>query len=110
MNEIKAYIRPALGHKVIEALKRAGVSNLSVIHAKGIGVFEDPQTETYDAEIIEKSSDMLKIEIICRREDTDRYVDVIRQTAHTGKSGDGAIFVSEVHRAVKIRTGGEGLT
>ena len=109
MNEIKAYIRPALGHKVIGALKAAGVTNLSVIHAKGIGVFEDPQTEEYDAEIIEKSSDLLKVEIICRSADVERYVDAIKQNAHTGKPGDGAIFVSAVERAVKIKTGEEGL-
>ncbi|MEX0736816.1 MAG: P-II family nitrogen regulator [Bacteroidota bacterium] len=109
MNEIKAYIRPALGHKVIGALKAAGITNLSVIHVKGIGVFEDPQTEKYDAEIIEKSSDMLKIEIICRREDVERYVEILKQGAYTGKPGDGAIFVSSVERAVKIRSGEEGI-
>lgn len=110
MNEIKAYIRPALGHKVISAMKAAGVTNLSVFHAKGIGVFEDPRTEEYDPEMIEKSSDMLKIEIICRKEDVDRFVDLIKQHAHTGNAGDGAIFISPVSRAIRIKTGEDGLT
>ncbi len=109
MNEIKAYIRPALGHRVIEALKSSGVTNLSVLHVKGIGLFEDPLTEEYDAEVIEKSSDMLKLEIICMETDVERFVDAIKQNAHTGKSGDGAIFVSPVARAIRIKTGEEGL-
>ncbi|MEW5800304.1 MAG: P-II family nitrogen regulator [Bacteroidota bacterium] len=110
MNEIKAYIRPALAHNVIEALKSAGATNLSIMHVKGIGLFEDPLTEEYDAEFIEKSSNMLKIEIICKHNDVERFVHIIKQSAHTGKSGDGAIFVSTVNRAVKIKTGEEGLT
>lgn len=109
MNEIKAYIRPALGHKVIAALKASGVTNLSVVHVKGIGLFEDPLTEAFDAEVIEKSSDMLKLEIICIQTDVGKFVDVIKQHARTGKSGDGAIFVSSVACAIRIKTGEEGL-
>ncbi len=109
MNEIKAYIRPALGHRVIEALKAAGVTNLSAVHVKGIGLFEDPLTEEYDAEIIEKSSDMLKLEIICMQTDVEQFIDAIKQNAHTGKPGDGAIFVSPIGRAIRIKTGEEGL-
>jgi len=109
MNEIKAYIRPAFGHKVISALKATGVTNLSVVHVKGIALFADPLTEAFDAEVIEKSSDMLKLEIICTQTDVERFVDAIKQNAHTGKAGDGAIFVSPVVRAIRIKTGEEGL-
>ncbi|MBI5474940.1 MAG: P-II family nitrogen regulator [Ignavibacteriae bacterium] len=109
MDEIKAYIRPALGHRVIQALKTAGVTNISAAHVKGIGLFEDPRTEEYDAEVIEKSSDMLKLEIICMQTDVERFVDAIKQHAHTGNSGDGAIFVSPVGQAIRIKTGEEGL-
>ena len=56
MNEIKAYVRPALGHRVIRALKAAGATNLSAAHVKGIGLFEDPLTEEYDPEIIDHLS------------------------------------------------------
>ena len=109
MNEIKAYIRPALGYQVIRALKAAGMRNLSLLHVKGIGTLEDPLTEEYDAEVIEKSSDMLKIEIICTSHDVETFVGIIKQFAQTGKPGDGAIFISTIGRAVKIRTGEEGL-
>ncbi len=109
MNEIKAYIRPAVAHRVIEALREEGASNISIVHVKGIGLCEDPQQQEYDLEFIEKSSDMLKLEIICSAGDTERYVKVIREQAHTGKPGDGAIFITDVHRAIKIKTGEEGI-
>ena len=110
MKEVKAYVRPALSHKVIEALKNAGVTNLSIVHVKGFGLFEDPQTTQYDAEFIEQASEMMRLEIICDADDAVRYVSAIQENAHTGKSGDGAIFVSEIERAVKIKTGEEGLS
>ncbi|HLA68343.1 MAG TPA: P-II family nitrogen regulator [Bacteroidota bacterium] len=109
MKEIKAYVRPSLAHRVIEALKQAGATNLSIAHVKGIGLFEDPQTEEYDLEFIEKSSDVLKLEIICSSSDAERYVEVIGKHAQTGKSGDGAIFVTTVERSLKIKTGEEGI-
>lgn len=109
MNEIKAYIRPALAHRVIAALKTAGVTNLSAVHVKGIGLLEDPRTETYDAEIIEKSSDMLMLDIVCMETQVDRYVDVIKRHAHTGKSGDGVIVVSPAVQVIRIKTGEEEL-
>jgi len=124
MNEVKAYIRPALGHRVIRALKASGVTNLSAVHVRGIGLLEDPLTEEYDPEIIEKSNNMLKLEIICMQTDmparrsaafrhagVERFVDAINPATrdHTGKSGDGAIFVTPVEWAIRIKTGEEGL-
>lgn len=109
MKEIKAYIRPALAHRVIEALKQAGVNNLSAVHVKGIGLFEDPKTEEYDLEFIEKSSDVVKLEIICSDSDANRYTRILAQEAKTGEPGDGAIFVTNVEHAIKIKTGEGGI-
>lgn len=109
MKEIKAYVRPALAHRVIEALRQEGVSNISLVRIKGIGLFEDPQRQEYDLEFIEKSSDMVKLEIICNDAEADRFAHVIMQQAHTGKPGDGLIFITNVQRTIKIKTGEEGI-
>lgn len=109
MNEIKAYIRPVLGHNVIAALKAVGAANITTAHVNGIGLFEDPLTETFDAEVVEKRSDMLTLESICPPGDVDRFVEAILQSARTGKSGDGALYVSPILRAFRIKTGEEGL-
>ncbi|MEW6512026.1 MAG: P-II family nitrogen regulator [Bacteroidota bacterium] len=109
MELITAYIRPALSHRVIEALKHSGATNISILHAKGLGLLEDPNDERYDAEFIEKSSAMMRLEIITDGESAERYVRVIQQFAHTGKAGDGIVYVSDVWRTVKISTGEEGV-
>jgi nitrogen regulatory protein P-II 1 len=102
MKEIKAYIRPEISHRVIEQLKKNGATNISIVKAKGIGVFEDPLSEEYDLELIEKSSNIYKLELICKDEDAEKFIQIIKKEAHTGKAGDGAIFVSEIERAIKI--------
>ena len=109
MNEIKAYIRPVLGHSVIAALKAAGATNLTTTHVNGFGLFEDPLTESFDAEVVEKRSDMLKLEMICPHAEMRRFVETIIQHARTGKPGDGAIYVLPVLHAVRIACGAEDL-
>ena len=108
MKEIKAYIRPALTHRVIEALKQAGVTNMSILRVKGLGLLEDPQNEQYDAEFIEQSSDVMKLEIVSDDAKANQYLQIIKELAHTGNAGDGLIYVTDVQRTVKIRTGEEG--
>ena len=109
MKEIKAYIRPEISHRVIEQLKINGATNISILKAKGLGLFEDPTSEKYDMEFIEKSSDILKIELICLDEEEEKYTEVIKREGYTGKPGDGAIFVSDIQKAIKITKGKEGI-
>ena len=93
---------------MIEALKQAGVTNISILRVKGLGLLEDPQNERYDAEFIEQSSDVVKLEIVSENAESDHYVEIIRQFAHTGNAGDGLIYLTHIERTVKIRTGEEG--
>jgi nitrogen regulatory protein P-II 1 len=109
MKEIKAYIRPALVHRVIEALKQGGATNISMIRVKGLGLLEDPQSKEYDADSIERSSEMVKLEIVSRDSDVDQYVQLIQQFAHTGNAGDGLVYITDVERTIKLRTGEEGI-
>lgn len=48
---------------------------------------------------------MVKLELVCEDRQADTYMDIIRDHAQTGHPGDGVIFVSEVDRAVHVRTG-----
>jgi nitrogen regulatory protein PII len=109
MKEIKAYIRPEISHRVIEQLKINGATNISIVKAKGIGLFEDPSTEKYDTEFIEKSSDIYKIELICLDEEEENFTGVIIREAYTGKPGDGAIFVANILKGIKISKDKEGI-
>ncbi|MFH1528789.1 MAG: P-II family nitrogen regulator [Bacteroidota bacterium] len=109
MKEIKAYIRPEISHRVIEQLKINGATNISIAKVKGIGLFEDPTSEKYDAEFIEKSSDIYKIELICFDEEEEKFTETIKREAYTGKPGDGAIFISEIQKEIKIKKDAEGI-
>jgi len=109
MKEIKAYIRPALAHRVIEALKQGGATNFSMTHVKGLSLLEDPQTKEYDAESVERSSEMVKLEIVSKDSDVDRYVQLINKSAHTSNAGDGLVCVTDVERTINLRTGEEGI-
>ena len=52
---------------------------------------------------------MAKIETVVPDELVDRVIATVRQVGHTGRAGDGKIFVSDVHRAINIRDDGEGV-
>jgi nitrogen regulatory protein PII len=109
MKEIKAYIRPEISHRVIEQLKISGVTNISIVKVKGLGLFKDPVNEKYDMEFIEKSSDNYKIELICLDEEEEKFTEVIKRVAYTGKPGDGAIFIANIQKAIRITKGKEGI-
>ena len=64
-----------------------------------------PERERLSIEYAEMYSPITKLEVVCDDGECDRIVDLIRESAYTGHRGDGMIFVSDVCRAVKIRTG-----
>ncbi len=110
MKEVKAYVRLAIVHKVIEALKLKGYCCMTVINVSGIGQFVNTKDWKYSMEYIEKMSKMAKIELVCSDNVADEIVRIIQENGCTHQRGDGIIFVSNVERAVKIRTGEEGDT
>jgi len=57
---------------------------------------------------LESQPPKVKIEIVCLDEECDRLARAIRQAAHTGRRGDGKIFVSSIGQAISIRTKGRG--
>jgi nitrogen regulatory protein P-II 1 len=108
MKEIKAYIRCDKTEDVIYAIEEAGVSGFTVIEVKGIGGAAVPERERFSIEYAKKYCLVTKLEVVCKDEDAVRLVDVIKENAYTGHSGDGMVFVSDVGYAVKIRTGEQG--
>jgi len=109
MKEIKAFIRTSVVEEVIHALKTAGFRCMSIITVSGIGMpLADAEKSTYSIEFLEKYSQMAKIELVCSDADEDRIVEIIKNKGRTHQPGDGIIFVSDISRAIKIRTGEEG--
>jgi len=109
MKEIKAYIRRSKMNEVVEGLKSVGVKVMSIISVERIGAFVYPQASRLSLDRVTDHSMVYKLEIVCRKNDSDRIIEAIKKLAHTGAKGDGAIFVSNVEHTIKIRSGEEGV-
>ena len=107
MKQIIAVIKPFKMDDVREALADIGITGMTVTEVKGFGR-QKGHTELYrGAEYKVDFLPKVKIELVVNDDDLDRCIEVITQTAHTGKIGDGKIFVRSVERVIRIRTGEE---
>jgi nitrogen regulatory protein P-II 2 len=105
MKLIMAIIKPFKLDEVREALTPLGVQGLTVSEVKGFGR-QKGQTEIYrGAEYHVNFLPKLKIEVAVPDELVEQVIEAIVGSAHTGKIGDGKIFVLDVERAIRIRTG-----
>jgi nitrogen regulatory protein PII len=105
MKLITAVIKPFKLDDVREALADAGVQGITVTEVKGFGR-QKGHTELYrGAEYVVDFLPKVKLEVAVKTDDVNAIVEVIRQAAHTGKIGDGKIFISSIDSAVRIRTG-----
>lgn len=109
MKKIEAIIKPFKLDEVKEALQEAGLQGITVTEAKGFGR-QKGHTELYrGAEYVVDFLPKVKIELVLSDEAVDGAVEAIRKAAHTGRIGDGKIFVSTIEEVVRIRTGETGV-
>lgn len=107
MKKIEAIIKPFKLDDVREALAEVGITGMTVSEVKGFGR-QKGHTELYrGAEYMVDFLPKVKLEIVVPDDAADQCVETIVETAQTGKIGDGKIFVTEVARVVRIRTGEE---
>ena len=108
MKKIEAVIKPFKLDEVREALSEIGVNGLTVTEVKGFGR-QKGHTELYrGAEYVVDFLPKIKIELVVTDEMVEAAMEAIIKSAHTGKIGDGKIFVSVVEQVVRIRTGETG--
>jgi nitrogen regulatory protein PII len=108
MKLIQAIIKPFKLDDVREALTEIGVTGMTAIEVKGFGR-QKGHTELYrGAEYVVDFLPKVKLEIVVKEEDVDGAIEAIQKAAHTGKIGDGKIFVMPVEQSIRIRTGETG--
>jgi nitrogen regulatory protein P-II 1 len=108
MKKIEAIIKPFKLDEVKEALHEVGLQGITVTEAKGFGR-QKGHTELYrGAEYVVDFLPKVKIEIVLEEELLERAIEAIQSAAHTGRIGDGKIFVSTVEEVIRIRTGETG--
>ena len=107
MKKIEAIIKPFKLDDVREALSDIGITGMTVTEVRGFGR-QKGHTELYrGAEYMVDFLPKVKMEIVVPDELLEQCLDAIIDTAQTGKIGDGKIFVYDVERAIRIRTGEE---
>jgi len=107
MKKIQAIIKPFKLDDVREALSEIGINGMTVSEVKGFGR-QKGHTELYrGAEYMVDFLPKVKLEIVLDDSKVDDCIEKIVGAAKTGKIGDGKIFITDVERAIRIRTGEE---
>jgi nitrogen regulatory protein P-II 1 len=108
MKLVTAIIKPFKLDEVKAALKDAGVASLTVDEVRGFGR-QGGHTETYrGSEYIIDFLPKVRVELVIDDDAVDRVIDAIVESARTGKVGDGKVWVTDVPKVVRIRTGEQG--
>ncbi|MAZ67127.1 MAG: transcriptional regulator [Kangiellaceae bacterium] len=108
MKLISAIIKPFKLDDVREAVAEAGVQGITVTEVKGFGR-QKGHTELYrGAEYVVDFLPKVKVEVAVPEDQVDTLIEAISKAAHTGKIGDGKIFVSPMEQVIRIRTGESG--
>jgi len=108
MKIVTAIIKPFKLDEVREALSDMGVQGMTVTEVKGFGR-QKGHTELYrGAEYIVDFLPKVKVEVALSDALVERVIEAIQAAAHTGKIGDGKIFVSSLDQVIRIRTGETG--
>ena len=108
MKQITAIIKPFKLEEVREALAACGVTGLTVTEVKGFGR-QKGHTELYrGAEYVVDFLPKIKIEVVVASDKLEATLEAITKAAHTGKIGDGKIFVIPIDHTIRIRTGETG--
>ena len=109
MKKIEAIIKPFKLDEVKDALHEIGLQGLTMTEAKGFGR-QKGHTELYrGAEYVVDFLPKIKIELVVDDTLVDRAIDAIQRSAHTGRIGDGKIFIYTIEDAIRIRTGERGI-
>ena len=108
MKLITAIVKPFKLDDVREALSEIGVQGITVTEVKGFGR-QKGHTELYrGAEYVVDFLPKVKIEVAVAEGVVDQTIEAITKAAHTGKIGDGKVFVSPMEQVIRIRTGETG--
>jgi len=108
MKKIEAVIKPFKLEDVKDALAEIGITGMTVSEVKGYGR-QKGHSELYrGAEYVVDFLPKIKMEMVVTAEQVDEVVNTIAEVAATGKIGDGKIFVSDIEKVVRIRTGETG--
>ena len=107
MKKIEAVIKPFKLEDVKDALTEAGITGMTVSDVKGYGR-QQGHSELYRGAVyVVDFLPKIKLDLIVSEDNVESTIAIIAEAAKTGKIGDGKIFVSNIEKVVRIRTGEE---
>ena len=109
MKKIEAVIKPFKLDDIKEALNNIGVNGMTISEVKGFGRQRGHKEIYRGAEYQVDFVPKIQIGVVVDDELASQVIEIIKETAKTGKIGDGKIFISSLEEAVRIRTGETGL-
>jgi nitrogen regulatory protein P-II 1 len=104
MKRVEAYIQPFMLTRVLHELREAQVHGLTVSDVRGFGREKDESYPHHATDYAVDFTPKVKLEILCRDGDVDVLVETLVRGAHTGRRGDGKVFVTDVDSVVSIRS------
>ena len=108
MKKIEAIIKPFTLDSVKQELQSIGITGLTIYEVKGFGR-QKGHTEMYrGSEYVVDFLPKLKIELVVKDDQLTSAIDAIKLKAHTGKIGDGKIFITDLQDVIRIRTNEHG--
>ncbi len=108
MKRVEAYIQPFMLTRVLHELREVDVRGLTVSDVRGFGRGKDESHPHHGSEHVVDFTPKLKLEILCRDLETETLVEALLRGAHTGRKGDGKVFVTDVAEVVSIRSRDSG--
>lgn len=105
MKKIEAVIKPFKLDDVKEALSEVGIFGMTVTEVNGYGRQKGHKEIYRGAEYVVDFVPKIKLEIVVADDRADETIETVRNAANTGKIGDGKIFVLNVEKAIRVRTG-----
>ena len=107
MKKIEAIIKPFKLEEVKDAVLKLGVSGMTMMEVKGFGRQKGHNEIYRGAEYVVDFLPKIKIEVAVKSDIVTRVVEAIKENAYTGEIGDGKIFITDLEKAIRIRTGEE---
>lgn len=105
MNKIEAIIRPHKLDAMKTALEELGIVGMTVTEVRGYGRQRGHQEIYRGREYTVEFQPKIKVEVVVKKDMTERVIDTIRSAVNTGQVGDGKMFIYDLSDAVRIRTG-----
>ena len=104
MKRVEAYIQPFMLTRVLHELRAVHVHGLTAMDVRGFGRDKDESHPHHSAEYAVDFTPKVKLELLCQDGQVEGIVEAILTGAHSGRRGDGKVFVTDVERIVSVRS------